>query len=90
MYKNVASALKNIIDVGAVDADMQNYLKKRFEVRSYPSLYYFHGRNFTKFTGRRNVDEIVERGFDELRRKVVKNIETRQGKSVSDDVKCSD
>lgn len=90
MYKNVASALKNIIDVGAINADMQNDLKIRFKVRSYPSIYYFHGRNFTGFIGRRNTDEIIEGGFDELRRKVIKNIETRQGKSVADNEKCSD
>jgi thioredoxin-like negative regulator of GroEL len=83
-------ALNNVIDVGSVHADEQKDLKKRFGVRSYPSVYFFNGRNFTKYEGRRSYDEIIEAGFEELRRKVTKNAKVRDGKSIEDEGSCTE
>jgi hypothetical protein len=90
MYKNIASALFNVIDVGSVDADAQLQLKKRFNLQSYPSIFFFQGNNFTEYEGDRDSDDIIDAGFFELRKKVDRNIDlNRNSRNIKiDDSKC--
>lgn len=61
-YLTVAQKLKGLIKIGAVDADKNQELAGRFNVKGYPTLKIFgaNKRNPIDYTGQRNSESIIK------------------------------
>jgi thioredoxin-like negative regulator of GroEL len=51
--------LKDKIDLGIVDCSKQENLKKKFNIKGYPTLLIFNGQNSTEYLGELKAGAIV-------------------------------
>src|SRR5690349_2034109 len=68
-WKHVATALKVIVKVGAVDADTHKSLGQQYGISGFPTIKIFgsNKRSPTDYQGGRTADAIVEQALSQLR-----------------------
>ncbi|CAF1583844.1 unnamed protein product [Adineta steineri] len=68
-WKRVATALKGIVKIGAVDADTHKSLGQQYGISGFPSIKIFgnNKRSPTDYQGGRTADAIVEQALNQLR-----------------------
>jgi protein disulfide-isomerase A6 len=69
-FKKVAKALKGVVKVGAVDCDQHKDIAGQFQVRGFPTLKIFTGKQSTDYQGQRDAKAIVEAGLAAAKKKV--------------------
>ncbi|XP_035223579.1 protein disulfide-isomerase A6 homolog [Stegodyphus dumicola] len=88
-YTKMASALKGLIKVGAVNADQYQPLGQKYEIRGFPTIKIF-GTNKNRprdYTGPRTAQGMVDEVFRELKNQVEAKLSGKKSSSKSDDRK---
>jgi len=82
-WKRVATALKGIVKIGAVDADTHKSLGQQYGVSGFPTIKIFgnNKRSPTDYQGGRTTDAIVEQALNQLRTIVNERLGKRGGGS---------
>ena len=82
-WKRVATALKGIVKVGAVDADTHKSLGQQYGVSGFPTIKVFgaNKRSPSSFDGARTTDAIVEHAFSQLKNLANERLGKRGGSS---------
>jgi len=82
-WKRVASALKGIVKVGAVDADAHKSLGQQYGISGFPTIKIFgnNKRSPTDYQGGRTADAIVEQALNQLRTIANERLGKRGGSS---------
>ena len=82
-WKRVATALKGIVKVGAVDADTHKSLGQQYGVSGFPTIKVFgaNKRSPSNFDGARTTDAIVEHAFSQLKTIANERLGKRGGSS---------
>lgn len=78
-YQKAADALKGVVKVGAVNADIYKELSTRFKLRGYPTVKIFgDNKNSPEdFTGARTAEGLVEAALATARNKVIKKLRAK-------------
>ena len=84
-WKRVASALKGIVKVGAVDADTHKSLGQQYGLSGFPTIKIFgnNKRSPVDYQGGRTADAIVEQALNQLRTIANERLGKRGGGSGS-------
>ncbi|KAG5674681.1 hypothetical protein PVAND_004633 [Polypedilum vanderplanki] len=69
-YKKAAKALKGVVKVGAVDCDQHKELAGQFNIRGFPTIKIFTGKQSTDYQGQRDAKGIAEAGLAAAKKKV--------------------
>lgn len=82
-WKRVATALKGIVKVGAVDADTHKSFGQDYQISGFPSIKIFgaNKRSPTDYQGGRTADAIVEQVLNQLRTIANERLGKRSGGS---------
>ncbi len=82
-WKRVASALKGIVKIGAVDADAHKSLGQQYGISGFPTIKIFanNKRSPTDYQGGRTADAIVEQALNQLRTIANERLGKRGGSS---------
>jgi protein disulfide-isomerase A6 len=82
-WKRVATALKGIVKIGAVDADTHKSLGQQYGVSGFPTIKIFgnNKRSPTDYQGGRTADAIVEQALNQLRTIANERLGKRGGSS---------
>ena len=59
VWEELATDLKDSVNVATVDITTENGLKKRFGIKSMPTLFFFHHGEQTKYSGERKLDDLA-------------------------------
>ncbi|CAF3609700.1 unnamed protein product [Rotaria sordida] len=80
-WKRVATALKGIVKIGAVDADTHKSLGQQYGISGFPTIKIFgsNKRSPTNYQGGRTADAIVEQALNQLRTIVNERLGKRTG-----------
>lgn len=82
-WKRVATALKGIVKIGAVDADTHKSLGQQYGISGFPTLKIFgtNKRSPIDYQGGRTADAIVEQALNHLRTIANERLGKRGGSS---------
>lgn len=86
-YTKMASALKGLVKVGAINADEHKSLGQKYEIRGFPTIKIF-GANKNRprdYTGARTAQGMVDELFRELKNQVEAKLGTKKSSSSSSD-----
>ncbi|CAF1088207.1 unnamed protein product [Rotaria sordida] len=80
-WKRVATALKGIVKIGAVDADTHKSLGQQYGISGFPTIKIFgsNKRSPTNYPGGRTADAIIEQALNQLRTIVNERLGKRTG-----------
>ncbi|XP_055710332.1 protein disulfide-isomerase A6 homolog [Phlebotomus papatasi] len=80
-YQKVATALKGVAKVGAINADEHKSLAGQYGVQGFPTLKLFNGKTPTDYSGQRTADAMAEAVLTEVKKKVKAALGGKGGKS---------
>lgn len=69
-YKKAAKALKGVVKVGAVDCDQHKDIAGQYNIRGFPTIKIFTGKDFSDYQGQRTAKAIAEGGLAAAKKKV--------------------